>query len=193
MAKKPPSKHSRAARRATSPSINTDKSLKNVQAPAPSTDHRPSILGLHQAAGVTKKTRKQGRKAAPSARARRRADRGADRAEQIMDRTQAKVQRSKAASRAIQSRSRGWDEINGEVDAAAAAAEAVESASRAKRRDAGAQRVQRARDAEQEAVDRFYADTDEEMDEVAEEDGKAAEGVRNGTVVGPDADDGDDL
>ncbi|KAI1864210.1 hypothetical protein JX265_008581 [Neoarthrinium moseri] len=107
--KKAPSKHSREARRATSPSINTDKSLKDVRPPPESINHRPSILAIHQGAGVSKK-QKHGRN--QSTRAKKRALRDQDRAVAIMERTQNKVQKSKGSSKNIQARAKAWEEIN---------------------------------------------------------------------------------
>ncbi|POS80009.1 hypothetical protein DHEL01_v201582 [Diaporthe helianthi] len=115
---KAPSIHSRAARRATSPSINTDKSLKDARPPPESADARPSVLGLHQGAGVTKKT-KRGRKAVLSTRARRRHERGLERAEEIVDRTSNKVLRSKKAAANLAGRKKGWDDVNAQVSAEA--------------------------------------------------------------------------
>jgi Alb1 len=103
--------HSRAARRASSPSIDTDKSLKNVKPPPESLNHRPSILAIHQGSGVTKKT-KHGRKAVLSAKAKRRQEKGLDRAETVMDRIEVKVQKSKGRARAVQERRRAWEELN---------------------------------------------------------------------------------
>ncbi|KAI3391775.1 hypothetical protein diail_6797 [Diaporthe ilicicola] len=116
-----PSIHSRAARRATSPSINTDKSLKDVKPPSESTDYRPSVLGIHQNAGVTKKT-KRGRKAVLSTKARKRQERGLERAEEIMDRTSAKVLKSKRAASDVANRKKGWDDINAQAGEGAVAA-----------------------------------------------------------------------
>ncbi|KAI0167155.1 Alb1-domain-containing protein [Hypoxylon sp. FL1284] len=110
--KKAPSAHSRAARRATSPSIDTDKSLKNVQPPAESVDHRPSILSIHHGAGVSKKVKK-GRNM--SSKARKRFEKGQDRAAAIMERTEQKVAKSKGQARTIQSRRKAWDEINHQI------------------------------------------------------------------------------
>ncbi|KXX81758.1 hypothetical protein MMYC01_200691 [Madurella mycetomatis] len=112
--KRAPSIHSRAARRATSPSIDTDKSLKNVRAPQESVDHRPAVLAAHRSGGVTKKS-KAGRKAVMSSKARRRHEKSMGRAEAIVDRTAVKVQKSKGHARAIGSRKRAWEEINKEV------------------------------------------------------------------------------
>ncbi|KAL1881866.1 hypothetical protein Daus18300_000920 [Diaporthe australafricana] len=108
---KAPSIHSRAARRATSPSINTDKSLKDVKPPPASVDSRPSVLGIHQNAGVSKKN-KRGRKAVMSTKARKRHERGLERASEIVDRTSTKVLKSKKAASNVESRKKGWDDIN---------------------------------------------------------------------------------
>ncbi|KAI0546878.1 Alb1-domain-containing protein [Xylaria curta] len=111
--KKAPSLHSRAARRATSPGIDTDKSLKNVQPPPDdSVDHRPSILAIHHGAGVSKKQRK-GR--AMSSKARKRHEKAQDRAATVMERTEKKVALSKDSSRTIQTRRKVWEEINQDI------------------------------------------------------------------------------
>lgn len=109
-----PSLHSRAARRATSPSIDTDKSLKTVRPPAASLNQRPSVLGLHQNAGVSKKA-SRGRKAVRSTRARRRHERGLERAEEIVDRTANKIAKSKRAASHIAERKKAWEDVNGSV------------------------------------------------------------------------------
>ncbi|KAF2964455.1 hypothetical protein GQX73_g9109 [Xylaria multiplex] len=110
--KKAPSVHSRAARRATSPSIDTDKSLKNVQPPPKSADHRPSVLAIHHGAGISKK-QKTGR--AMSSKARKRFEKAQDRAVANMDRLEKKVALSKGQSRAIQGRRKAWEEINQDI------------------------------------------------------------------------------
>lgn len=112
---KAPSVHSRAARRATSPSINTDKSLKDVQPPS-DVNNRPSVLGIHQSAGVSKKA-KRGRKSVLSTKARRRHERGLERAEEIVDRTALKIQKSKRSAAEIASRKKAWDAVNGDAAA----------------------------------------------------------------------------
>ncbi|KAI1406884.1 Alb1-domain-containing protein [Hypoxylon sp. FL1857] len=112
--KKAPSIHSRAARRATSPSIDTDKSLKNVQPPAESVDYRPSVLAIHQGAGVAKKTKKSRNM---SSKARRRHEKGQDRAAAIMERTEQKIAKSKGQARTIQTRRKTWDEVNNQIPA----------------------------------------------------------------------------
>ncbi|KAI1115767.1 Alb1-domain-containing protein [Nemania sp. NC0429] len=107
--KKAPSLHSRAARRATSPGIDTDKSLKNVQPPPESVDNRPSILAIHQGAGVAKK-QKKGR--ALSSKARKRHEKAQDRAAALLERTEKRVALSKDQSRTIQGRRKDWEQIN---------------------------------------------------------------------------------
>ena len=112
-----PSKHSRAARRETSPSIDTDRSLKTARPPAESADVRPTILAAHRGGGVSKEKRKAGggRKAVLSTRARRRLERSAHRAETVADRSANKVHASKAQLGVIRSRKRPWEEINRDV------------------------------------------------------------------------------
>ncbi|KAL5347741.1 hypothetical protein ACLOAV_007150 [Pseudogymnoascus australis] len=100
---------SRAAKRASSPSIDTDKSLKDAK--PPSETKTPAVLGIHHGAGITKKS-KNGRKAVLSAKAKRRQELSMDKAEAIMDRKSTKIEKSKDRARTIQSRSKTWDEQN---------------------------------------------------------------------------------
>lgn len=142
-------------RRAESPSINTDKSLKQVRLPQESADHRPAVLAAHHTGGVTKKS-KSGRKAVLSTRARRRQEKSMDRAEAIMDRTAVKVQRSKGSLKVIQSRKKTWDEVNRD---AAGKAELAKLSKKA-----------RAKMEEDEMVAAFYSDDGDEEMEGAEDD-----------------------
>ena len=109
-----PSVHSRAAKRASSPSIDTDKSLKDVKPPTESKDSRPSILAVHQSAGVSKKA-KSGRKSALSAKAKKRQEKGMDRAEAVMDKKEVKIEKSKGKARTVQNRAKGWEELNKKI------------------------------------------------------------------------------
>lgn len=104
-----PSIHSRAARRATSPSIDTDKSIKEATPPREREVVQPSVLAARHAAGVTKKTK---RKAEPSSRARRKHEKGVDRAEAVSERTSKKVERSVRQGKAIRGRRKTWEEVN---------------------------------------------------------------------------------
>jgi len=72
---------------------------------------RPSILAIHQGAGVTKK-QKHGRKSVLSWKAKRRQERGLDRAEAVMDKTEKKIEKSRGKARTVQERSKAWDELN---------------------------------------------------------------------------------
>ncbi|OAA51455.1 Ribosome biogenesis protein Alb1 [Metarhizium rileyi] len=112
MAKRP-SKHSRAARRATSPSIDTDKSLKDVALPKRSVS-RPSVLAVHRSAGVSKKS-KPVRKARMTNKMRKRHDRGLEMAEAVTERTGRKIERSIGRAKSVQRRSRAWEDINRDV------------------------------------------------------------------------------
>ncbi|KAK7420199.1 hypothetical protein QQX98_002852 [Neonectria punicea] len=110
--KKGPSSNTRAARRATSPSIDTDKSLKDVKPPTrAAASARPSVLAVHQSAGVQKKS-KNNRKSQMSARARRRHEKGLEMAEAILERTSRKVEKSVGRGRNVKERSKAWDAIN---------------------------------------------------------------------------------
>ncbi|EGX87801.1 hypothetical protein CCM_09423 [Cordyceps militaris CM01] len=110
-----PSKRSRAARRATSPSIDTDKSLKTAQPPrSGKPTERPAVLAVQHAAGVQKKTSQ--RKAHVSAKARRRKERGAEMAEAVLERTAGKVRRSWDRLRVVDGRRQAWDAINKDVN-----------------------------------------------------------------------------
>lgn len=155
------SKHSRAARRATSPGIDTDKSLKTVKPPPTSSTTTPSVLAAHHNAGITKKKRK----VVLSTKARKRQEKSMDRAEAVMDRTTTKVEKSKGSFRVIQSRKKTWDEVNRE---ALGLPEPVVPGKKAKAVS------KKQASAEDEAVAEFNAvakDGDEVMEEGAEKSG----------------------
>ncbi|KAJ2903987.1 hypothetical protein MKZ38_009042 [Zalerion maritima] len=111
--KKAPSKHSRVARRATSPGIDADKSLKEVKLPDQGLNHRPAILAAHSNAGVSKKMSK--RKIMMSSKARKRHEKALDRAEAVVERTLVKVEKSKKGAKIVQSRSKDWKDINKDI------------------------------------------------------------------------------
>lgn len=117
--------HSRAAKRASSPSIDTDKSLKNIKPPVETKNLRPSILAVHQGAGVSKKS-KNSRKSVLSAKAKRRQEKGLDRAEVVMDKKEKKVEKSKGRARTVQQRAKAWDELNRRILSRKAREEALE-------------------------------------------------------------------
>ncbi|KFA64252.1 hypothetical protein S40285_06749 [Stachybotrys chlorohalonatus IBT 40285] len=118
--KREASKHSRAARRATSPGIDLDKSLKDIKPPSRSAS-RPSVLAV-QTAGIHKKS-KRGRKSQMSAKARRRHEKGIEMAEAVVERTGKKVERSLGRERTGKERRKAWDAVNKAAEAEEAAAD----------------------------------------------------------------------
>lgn len=98
--------------------------MKNVKPPPESTNHRPSVLAVHQGSGVTKKS-KHGRKSVLSARAKRRQEKGLDRAEAVMDKKEKKIEVSKGRARTGQERSKAWEELNRKMLAEKAQEEAL--------------------------------------------------------------------
>ncbi|KAL7919752.1 Alb1 domain-containing protein [Trichoderma austrokoningii] len=172
-----PSRRSRAARRATSPSINTDKSLKNATLPVDSSSSasaalpRPSVLAARHNAGVSKKTRR-GR--AVSAKGRRRQERGLEMAEAIVERTSKKLEKSFSKARVVQSRAKKWDDINKDA--------------RKSKENAFAVLVQ---DGDAEDREEREWETDEEMDGENAIKGAAAAAVQP-AVAAPMLDDDDD-
>lgn len=102
--------HSRAAKRASSPGINLDKSVKNIKTPSFIKSLQPSVLAIHQGAGVLK--RSNHRKSVPSSKARRRHKRELDFAEKISDKKEKKIERSKNKARAVNERCKSWEELN---------------------------------------------------------------------------------
>jgi hypothetical protein len=116
--------HSRAAKRASSPGIDLDKSVKGLKPPVDTKKHRPSVLAVHQGAGVTKKS-KNGRKSVLSAKAKRRQEKGLDRAEAVMDKKEKKVEKSKGRARTVQERAKAWEELNKKMLAKKARDEAL--------------------------------------------------------------------
>ena len=141
--------HSRAARRETSPGIDTDKSLKFVKPPQDDADRRSSVLSAHSGGGISKSSK---RKQVLSSKAKRRQAKSMDRAEAIMDRTAKKVEKSKGQAKVTYSRRRTWEEINSET-------------ANAKPRP---KFFSKEMEEEDDYVKKFYADDDEEMDEVDE-------------------------
>ncbi|KAK3945010.1 Alb1-domain-containing protein [Diplogelasinospora grovesii] len=164
---KAPSRHSRAARRATSPGIDTDKSLKNVKPPSESIDRRPAVLAAHHQGGIHKA--KTGRKAVLSSKARKRQEKSMDRAEAIMDRTALKVQKSKGHAKVIQIRRKPWEEINKHVESV------LEGSSSSSKKIPNKTKEELEADA---AVKEFYAEEDQDGDatmEPVEEDDEEEE------------------
>lgn len=105
--------HSRAARRAASPSIDLDKKLKQTTRDSASPS-RPSQVKPHalaaQNAGIQKKAKKGNMTRAQ----RLRHQKGLERAADILDKRQVKVVKSLGKEKNIKERSKGWEDVNGE-------------------------------------------------------------------------------
>lgn len=105
--------HSRAARRAASPSIDLDKKLKQTTRDSASPS-RPSQAKPHalaaQHAGIQKKQKKGNMTRAQ----RMRHEKGLERAAAVMDKRQVKVVKSLGKQTNIKERAMGWEDVNGE-------------------------------------------------------------------------------
>ncbi|RAL14544.1 Alb1 domain-containing protein [Aspergillus homomorphus CBS 101889] len=105
---RPQSKHSRAARRAASPSLDLDKSLVSVPR-VEETVQRESILADRANAGVSKKKAKS----KPLSKVQRaRQQKGIERAEAVMDQLENKVNRSANRAKVVKARRGEWEDLN---------------------------------------------------------------------------------
>ncbi|KAL5343223.1 Alb1-domain-containing protein [Aspergillus crustosus] len=118
---KPQSKHSRAARRAASPSLDLDKSLTSLPRAEKTELHRESILTDRANAGVSKK---QAKPRAKSRAQKQRQQKGADRAEAILDQLENKVAKSFTRAKTVKYRAGDWSDLNEKASKFAAIAEA---------------------------------------------------------------------
>ena len=105
--------HSRAARRAASPSIDLDKKLKQTTRDSASPS-RPSQAKPHalaaQNAGIQKKSKKGNMTRAQ----RLRHQKGLERAADNLDKMEVKVVKSLGKERKVKDRSKGWEDVNDE-------------------------------------------------------------------------------
>jgi hypothetical protein len=105
--------HSRAARRAASPSIDLDKSLKpttrDSTSPSRPSQAKPHALAA-QNAGIQKKQKKGNMTRAQ----RIRHEKGLERAAAVMDKRQVKVVKSLGKQDNIKERAKQWEDVNGE-------------------------------------------------------------------------------
>ncbi|KAL4920574.1 ribosome biogenesis protein Alb1 [Aspergillus aurantiobrunneus] len=98
---RPLSKHSRAARRAASPSLDLDKSLTSLPRAEDTVMQRESVLADRAKAGVSKK---QTKPKAKSRAQRLRQQKGMDRAEAVLDQLEIKVAKSNNRAKTVKSR-----------------------------------------------------------------------------------------
>lgn len=108
--------HSRAARRATSPSLDLDKSLKNIRAPQEDVEKKPSqrphsVLGAH-GGGISKKRKVKQLSRAQKLRQRK----GIERADNIAGSMERKMQQAVGRHKTVKSRRGEWDELNSKLE-----------------------------------------------------------------------------
>ncbi|KAF9891800.1 hypothetical protein FE257_003281 [Aspergillus nanangensis] len=106
---RPQSKHSRAARRAASPSLDVDKSLTSLPRAEEPVRQRDSILAERENAGVIKK------KSKPKAMSRAqklRQQKGVQRAEAVENQLEIKVAKAVTRGKAIKARSGDWEDFS---------------------------------------------------------------------------------
>ncbi|KAL3441589.1 Alb1-domain-containing protein [Aspergillus insuetus] len=106
---RPQSKHSRAARRAASPSVDLDKSLASLPRAEKTELHRESILSDRANAGVSKKSSKP---KAKSRAQRLRQQKGMERAEAVLDQQEIKLAKSNNRAKVVKNRRADWNDLN---------------------------------------------------------------------------------
>ncbi|GAQ09850.1 hypothetical protein ALT_7171 [Aspergillus lentulus] len=108
---KPKSIHSRAARRAASPSLDVDKSLTSLPRAENTVIQRESVLNERVNAGVSKKS-----KAKVKTRAQRlRQQKGMERAEIVYSQLEKKVAKSVSRAKNVKARRSDWESLNRNV------------------------------------------------------------------------------
>ncbi|KAH4153895.1 hypothetical protein HBI55_209450 [Parastagonospora nodorum] len=105
--------HSRAARRAASPSIDLEKKLKQTTRDSTSPS-RPSQVKPHALAAQNGGIQKKQKKGNMTRAQRLRHQKGLERAADVMDKRQVKVVKSLGKERNIKERSKGWEDVNGD-------------------------------------------------------------------------------
>ncbi|KAL1956047.1 hypothetical protein VTO42DRAFT_7862 [Malbranchea cinnamomea] len=104
------SKHSRAARRAASPSLDLDKSITTLPRVEEDVSTRSSFLAAQHNSGVSKKSKIKQKTRAQK----RRQAKGIERAEMVMDKIQIKVAKSVERGKRVKARKAAWEDLNGE-------------------------------------------------------------------------------
>ncbi|KAL1302338.1 hypothetical protein AAFC00_002745 [Neodothiora populina] len=101
------SSHSRAARRAASPSLDVDKSITSLKAPVDAVDYNPKSSGVHDGGISKKKNTKHMTRAQ-----RLRHEKGLNRADQVIDILEQKRMKSGAREKRTKDRAGDWEELN---------------------------------------------------------------------------------
>jgi hypothetical protein len=105
--------HSRAARRAASPSIDLDKTLRKTTRDSTSPS-RPSNAKPHALAAQNAGIQKKQKKGTMTRAQRLRHQKGLERAGEILDKRQVKVVKSIGKQENIKNRAQGWEDVNGD-------------------------------------------------------------------------------
>ncbi|KAF1847179.1 uncharacterized protein K460DRAFT_276760 [Cucurbitaria berberidis CBS 394.84] len=106
--------HSRAARRAESPSINLDKSAKPANNTRDSASpSRPSKINPHALAAKDAGIQKKQKKGTMSRAQRLRQQKTLERAADNMDKLELKRMKSLGSEKKIKERAKGWEDVNG--------------------------------------------------------------------------------
>ncbi|KAK5709638.1 hypothetical protein LTS12_028065 [Elasticomyces elasticus] len=103
------SRHSRAARRDVSPSVDVDKSLRSAPRAESTVIQRESVLSERANSGVTKK---QPKAKALSKAQRQRQQKGMEKAEMVVDQLEKKVDRSLTRGKSVKARRADWEDLN---------------------------------------------------------------------------------
>ncbi|CAL5870859.1 uncharacterized protein PFLUO_LOCUS5100 [Penicillium psychrofluorescens] len=106
---RPLSQHSRAARRAASPSLDLDKSLRTLPRAESPTGQHSSVLSERANSGVQKR-QKKGKNVSKAQRLRQ--QKGLERAEAVVDQMQVKLAKSANRQKTINSRRADWEDTN---------------------------------------------------------------------------------
>ncbi|KAI9687775.1 MAG: hypothetical protein M1822_001855 [Bathelium mastoideum] len=105
--RRPVSLRSRAARRGTSSSINTDKSLKDIEPPEETAHSPANVLGIRDG-GITKKWKQKNL----SRQQRLRQEKGIERADRNQDKLGKRVASSVEKAKRVKARRANWDDLN---------------------------------------------------------------------------------
>ena len=106
--------HSRAARRAASPSLNLDKSAKPAHTTRDSASpSRPSTSNRHALAAKDARIQKKQKKGNMTRAQRLRQQKGLERAEENLDKLELKRIKSVGKERKVKERAKGWEDVNG--------------------------------------------------------------------------------
>jgi len=112
--------HSRAARREASPSLNLDKSLKNIPPPS-NASSIPNLHAVHSGA-ITKSKKNK-----PLSRQKRiRQRKGIERADIVNDQLEKKVEKSLKRQKVVKERAKDWSDMNKKVQSKGAFAALAE-------------------------------------------------------------------